>query len=359
MNETENIITDKVNKLDTINGISEKTQLVEAIESLSIKNEANIEKLGKVITEASKEEKVLWDLVSYDSILIAFVTILVFGLGFILNHLYQQWLKWNEAKSIRNYFFSWVKLHSEIFGDQINNLKEISENLKKSKELQEEQLKVKSFKIEKLLEIPFLKLMNVYVSNSIGIKEKNEKAFFNLINSLEFLSSFNTRLFQKYEEFTKGTEELRIEWNLYFREFDDLKISVIRSHQNKNTRKWVFANKISKFSSNFFLEKNPKGQYDPKINLEEWVNEYFVPLRDIITKEMSENLNFLDAQMLASKIEEILIVYKKWKAWKDGYSHIFKQFEESMEKTSTNLEAQVDHFNSKRLVKFLVFKSFH
>jgi hypothetical protein len=361
MNATSTMILSTIDsgaKIDSIKDYKDDRQLIKAIESLSIKNEASLEKINSVLTQASNEENALWGLVSYDSLFVAFVTISVFGLGYILNHWYQKWLKWKEAKSIRNHFSTWVILHRKIFDDQIINLREISQKLEKSKELQEEHLIVKSFQIEKLLEIPFLKLMNVYVSNSTGTKEENEKAFFNLINSLEFLSSFRTRLFQKYEEFSKGTEQIRSEWNLYFREFDELRISVIRSHQYKETQEGDFARNISEFSANFFTKKNPENEMDPKINLEEWITEYFVPLRNITTSEMSKNSNFLEVQRLASKIEEILIVYKRWKAWKDGFSKIFLQFKESMEGSYNMIEEQINYFNSKKLVAILRFTEY-
>lgn len=342
-------------KNDTLGlGIESLQGIRKSIDSLQVKSFEGLSTISDAIL-ISKKEDLFFGFFSYDAIFATGATILVFAAGIFVNFFQNRKRERGQASSIREAFFFWINLHKKAYLDQQESFSDFLMKLSESKDIQEERLVVKFIQIKKLLEIPFLRLMNVFVTNSKGIKSKNEKSFFNLMNSLEFLVKFNDLVFEKYEEFRKGTDEIRNEWNKKFIEFDEKKARISLAFSRCGIPELEgIAKEINSITVIFFLrQEDTDGQ---PIQVDDLMEEFFKPLRKFLTDQMNLNPQVLEIQELSMVIEEIFVVYKKWRAWKSGFIQVFTAFKELHDRNFKNVEEQLNHFKENGLVSFLEFK---
>lgn len=298
--------------------------------------------------------------VSCDTIFATGITLGVFGLGFLIDFISKRKNAKEQAKSIREAFHYWVVVHKTIFMAQKVSIDEFIANLSNSTDIHEERLIVKSVQLQKLEDLPFLQLMNTFVTNSKGVKEENEKAFFNMISSLGFLISFNQRLFEKYTEFSNGTEKIREEWNTFFQEYDELNVSAsIKYISSENSEGNRIFRELSAFSSQFRESKYDSENPNQTITATVWINEYFIPVKEILSNGMSQGVQIVELQKLAGLLEKLLIAFKKWEAWKEGFILVFGDLNTSNENSFNALKEQVEYFQKIEIVSTLKFRPFN
>lgn len=325
-----------------------------SIDSLQIKSSEGLSTISDAIL-ISKEEDLFLGFFSFDALFATGATILVFAAGIFVNFFQKRKRERGQAGSIREAFFFWIDLHEKSYLDQQESFSDFLKKLSESKDIQEERMVVKFIQIKKLLEIPFLRLMNVFVSNSKGVKSKNEKSFFNLMNSLEFLVKFNELVFEKYEEFRKGTDEIRNEWNEKFFEFDEKKARISLGFSKCGVPELEeIAREINNITVLFFLSQDDSAEQSVPVN--DLMEEFFKPLRKFLTTQMNLYPQVLEIQELSMVIEEIFVVHKKWTAWKLGFTQIFTSFKELHHRNFKNVEEQLNHFKGNGLVSFWKFK---
>jgi len=317
-----------------------------------------INRLESIALEINKlsESNLIWGFFSMDLLINTFVTIFIFWLGYLVNSLLKKWQAREQAKSIREAFEYWISAHENIFSSQNDSIDTFVNKLTGSKEIHEERMSVKTIQLKKLDEIPFLHLMNTYVSNSRGDKSSNEKALFNMVSSIGFLTSFSSRVFDKYSDFSVGTDKLREEWNEAFTKFDKTKVSFLLAHSNRQDKLQLeIVSEINSLSNIFLMSKNSP---DNPITAGEWHDEYFIPIRTILHIGMSENPSIIELQELAWQVEELVVVYKKWTAWRDGFVEVFKEFKTRNIESFDNLKVQTAHFKEQKLVFLIWFSPF-
>lgn len=342
-------------KIDTLSLETESLQGIrKSIDSLQIKTSEGFNEISNSIIFA-REKDLFLGIFSYDALFATGASIFVFTAGVFINFFQNRKKERIQASSIREAFFTWIELHKKAYLEQQESFTDFIKRLSESKDIQEERLVVKFIQIKKLLEIPFLKLMNVFVTNSEGIKAKNEKSFFNLMNSLEFLVKFNDLVSKKYEEFRKGTDEIRNEWNEKFFDFDEKKTRISLAFSRCDVPELeAIAREMNSMTVIFFLkEEDTIGQ---PVQVENMMDGFFQPLRKFLAKQMNLNPQVHELQELSMVIEEIFVVYKKWKAWKSGFIQIFASLKELHDKNFKSVEEQLNHFQKNDLVPFWKFK---
>lgn len=298
--------------------------------------------------------------VSSDTIFATGITLGIFGLGFFLDFFSKRKNAKEQAKSIREAFHYWVVVHKTIFEAQKLSIDEFITNLSNSNDIHEERLAVKSIQLQKLEDLPFLQLMNTFVTNSKGVKEENEKAFFNMVSSLGFLISFNQRLFERYTEFSNGTEKIREEWNTFFQEFDEFNVAAsIKYNSSENSEGYRIFRELSAFSSQFRESKYDRESLNQTISVTVWINEYFIPVKEILSNGMSQGVQIVEVQKLAGLVEKLLVAFKKWEAWKGGFILVFGDLNTSNENSFKALKEQVEYFQKIEIVATLKFRPFN
>lgn len=294
----------------------------------------NLSQISTCIVEHSKHTFLG---VSWDILLPACITIVVFMLGNWVNSIHQRKHKRNERELVKNTIITWADNNLETLQKYVKDIRKLSENIQNVDNLEGPvSANLQHLTIDVLAQFSIDRLTDAL---SLGLKAKQEEKG-KMLNDLLTTISFNITIIQyvnkTYEEYTTSMESLLDEWNVSWRActYDMSKnLNRLNSDRMEQAERSFYKNLSNLFHST--LNTNPKQTQS--------VTQYFKLLEDckIYLGMVKENTpatletGFIlgEAYITASKILAL-----------KGYGDIFSQVAENVEKSIKQFIEAVDFY---------------
>lgn len=279
----------------------------------------------------------------------ATVAIVLFILGLLTAYLKSNSERRRETKNLRNVITTWIPNLTKPIKTLADSCNDLSERLLNSKELTTEQFKFNHLHVSKISGIELTKTLKTFITNSTGDSKLKNSNTYVLVVTLEFFDKVESEIKNKYDEHYQYTNGLMKEWNTSFNKFDNLNQKVHQKFDNKVTARLNLEGELARISNGWLQEINQTPR-----NIEITLEKLIKPYDEIIANYFRVNGTKEDDLMeLMSNTQDLKIIYNQWKVYNEGYTQIFKEFYNKLNKAHEELLNASIYFSTKTKVKWL------
>jgi hypothetical protein len=279
------------------------------------------------------------------------ITIILFIVGYFINWVLIKYNKKRKLESIKATVTNWIKLIEKPIEEQITYCNEFAENLRNSEDLQPESLSLVQLHVSKLKELNLKELTETFITNQNGTESENSKNVFNLVSQIEYFTHTELKLPNAYDVYQKHTFELMKSWNKSLLELDQFKGSIIQEIGTKPTHiSYPLLVEINNIT-NAYVRNHPKDKF-----LNYTKVELLDKLHSLADRVITQNSNDTYAPILFTKVQELILIYKRKVAHFEGNAKNFDIFSINMKKSFDNLKTTSQKIKEAKFKRVLFLK---
>ena len=149
-------------------------------------------------------------------------TIFIFFLGHFIAWLKSKFERKREIDSFKSLILEWIELSKKPIETQILSCNTFAEELEKSEDMTSLLFNANKLLAEKIDTLPLEKMINAFSVNTDGDKDQNYKMTYNLVSHFNFFKHVEKSIEITFEGYNKFFDEIVVNWNSKFNEFDDI-----------------------------------------------------------------------------------------------------------------------------------------
>lgn len=253
------------------------------------------------------------------------ITILLFFIGYFINWLIKKYERKRELESIKTTVTNWIDLIDKPIQTQISSCEDFAKNLRSSVDLQPESIDLIQLHASKLKELDLKQLIETFITNLKGVESKKSKDLFNIVSQIEYFSSVELMIPEAYKIYQNHTFELMTSWNDNLKELDNFKNSMVQQIGTRMTHtSYPFLLQINNIT-NAWSRNNPNGA-----NLNITKTQLLDPLYQLSDSIILANSNDSFAPILQSRVQDLILIYKRKVSHFNGNAKIFDSYVSNM-----------------------------
>lgn len=212
-----------LSKLDSVhNGIQQLNAGLNTPDSLLVSVLSNINtNLSTINSNLTAQAQYQFWGVSWDILLPAFISILIFVLGYLLN----EWLKQHEKKKsralVRNTIITWAEINLPHLYQYAQSIDELAKGIAKTPYLSTVPCTPQHVTIDMLSQFSTDRLMDaLYIGLPKSVDKTQKKIMFNqYMSCVSLLKQQQKGILEKYKEYYDLVHEIRNEWDIKWRAY--------------------------------------------------------------------------------------------------------------------------------------------
>lgn len=278
--------------------------------------------------------------ISLDLIATILIPISIFILGYIIDHIIKGKINSIEIKDYRDTIFFGVESNTEVLESNITTLKNFSEDIAKTKDLEALPLIYKMSEIHQLNTIPFEKYISVLLLKSKGnrCEKVDKKKVTDLINSIDYLSRSESMVMNKYQEYHNCFNNLFLKSNDYYLAICDIiqeKYLNIASITTESEQ--LFWIQLAKMLKNY--EANVSNSSNEMKRGEIMFTQLVTPMLEHINNSQISNMPI----EIMKIVGQLSVLLRQWEHNKTGYAKLFIEYSKNISRSLTSLKESVTY----------------
>lgn len=233
------------------------------------------------------------------------ITLVVFGLGYLVDARIKRKARLQETEDYRNTVFKWFELSAPSFIAFSENLVDFRKRIHDNRHITNPYLVYNPSMIDSLDIITTENILKYFVFNSTAIAEdKRSEQAYNIISSIEKIKFAEDQIMKNYEDYLQNTEEIGKDWNSCLFDIN----RQIRDGAATKEEEPFFA-LLQTLLRRQYENDDEKGEPD----VEETNREYIQPLLDSLKLLPESPKNSERAYRIAVDIRFFAHVYDRWR----------------------------------------------
>lgn len=271
------------------------------------------------------------------------MTLLVFGIGLLLDKIIKQKRKKNEIISLKETFNVFINEAKTNVNAQIESIRKLTEILQKSSDFVPPPMDFYIIGLDRLKEFNLKELVQSFVINQKGDQEESKKILFSVVQELAYLSKVTDIIKDNYTEYRKLAIDLKNEWE---------------------TKKEIFGETYNKFLLDFMgtygtLLKDClsifHGFNQDTSSPEEWVEKIYKPLHKKMDSYFEEKIQY-EVVNMKNTIYKLIDLYERKKVLFLANKIWFDDYANNLNHSYTELCSNYEKLYNYKIVKFFKIK---
>jgi len=279
----------------------------------------------------------------------ATIAIMVFFLGVLITWLKSNMERRKDTRHLRTTIITWVTYMDNGVKTLALSCGNLAKRVAETHEIHPEQFKFNFLHANKVSGIEVTKTIKAFVTNSDGDEGSKNQNYYKLVSGLDYLGKVEDEIKSKYDEHYSYTLKLLDNWNESFVAFDNSQRDLATAKVEKDDVRLSMEKDLNSIIVKWLAANKKDGQ-----NIIYTHDELLSPFENIITDYFQRTGSREDeVSKLISTVQDLIIVYKQWKASKEAYSTIFSEYAQKLQKVYDDTLVAAQYFENSTSVKLL------
>lgn len=284
---------------------------------------------------------------SIESLMPSIIAILVFVVGFIINHFQKNWYIHNELLAQRNAILDWLDFLEISIYDQIGECKKQSDKIKTCSLVLYNVARYK-FSLDEIDYFKYDRFISVFLINSTGKPSLNRELCFKLFSKVQQLILLEKELLILQDDYFR--EQMKL-FNSFQEYHEDFEINSMKLYSIDNDNNESFLIKLRKIHEGYMMRFEKRDQSKPQFY--NFVTNYLIkPVAIILDKELKINPSRLELASYRYSCHKLSKNIIQLINFAEDYSVRYKRISNLFNDSLEELIEIKENINKERLKKF-------
>ena len=267
------------------------------------------------------------------------VSVVVFGLGIVINWLQKKRRCRSETIDFRNALFTWCDMVEKPVRKQCESLEALSDDIVSNKTIQGVRYSFSKSMVQHLEIASAENVIQHLINRSSAKKGEDKRAVFafNMVSQIDYLQSVEIEIARQYDAYQIQSQEFLPEWNA---EIMNIKEKILA--KPTCSREQIMLQEINNTYS-LWANDSTSDEYVDVFKIQD---RLLLPIVNACNKQSILGQEFKNVESINKSALTLLTIIKRWQALNLGFSEVFRLYSRCESDSIDSLMEAVCYFKN-------------